>query len=390
MSDPVIDTQTRKSCQTVLIVNPSPDVYGSDLQMLQTVAGLVERGMRVAVALPVDGELVERLQSTGAEVMFVAFPVLRKSYTRPRALVSMLYRAIECIPRCLRLVAYLKPDVLIVNTVTLPWWLLIGRLSRTPTIGHLHEAETQVSRIVRGALIAPLFLANAVIVISESALSAMLSAQPRLAGRARLIYNGVPQPPDEPRAARRRRPIRLAIVGRLSPRKAPDVAIEATALLRAGGHDVTLEVAGTTFPGYEWYEDQLRARAQQEDLAGAVNFSGYNNPIWPVLERADIVLAPSLQEPFGNAVVEAQMSRRPVVAAAALGHLESIVDEQTGLLVEPGNAAAMAEAITQLITDDELASRLAEHGRDEALRRFSVSRYRREVIELVESLCTQS
>lgn len=386
MSDSVVDAQIRKSYQTVLIANPSPDVYGSDLQMLQSVAGLVERGMRVVVALPVDGELVERLQSTGAEVIFIAFPVLRKSYARPRALVSMLYRAIECIPRCLRLVAYLKPDVLIVNTVTLPWWLLIGRLSRTPTIGHLHEAETQVSRIVRGALIAPLFLANAVIVISESALSAMLSAQPRLAGRTRLIYNGVPQPPDEPRPARRGQPIRLAIVGRLSPRKAPDVAIEATALLRAQGYDVTLEVAGTTFSGYEWYEDQLRVRAQQDDLAGAVNFSGYNNPIWPVLDLADIVLAPSLQEPFGNAVVEAQMSKRPVVAAAAMGHLESTVDGQTGLLVTPGDALEMADAVARLIVDEELATRLAEHGRDEAVRRFSVSRYRREVVALVESL----
>ena len=99
--------------------------------------------------------------------------------------------------------------------------------------------------------------------------------------------------------------------------------------------------------------------------------------MWPVLQRADIVLAPSTQEPFGNVVVEAQMSRRPVVAAASHGHLESIVDDQTGLLVPAGDPAAMAEAVKRLIADPELADRVARTAESESVRRFSVERYRR-------------
>ena len=119
------------------------------------------------------------------------------------------------------------------------------------------------------------------------------------------------------------------------------------------------------------------------DLAGAVEFSGYCAPVWPVLQRADIVLAPSTQEPFGNVVVEAQMSRRPVVAAASHGHLESIADGQTGILVPAGDPEAMAEAVKRLIADPELADRVARTAEREAVRRFSVDRYRREVAELV-------
>ena len=63
---------------TVVVVNPSPDVYGADLQMLQTVTGLIEVGRRVVVALPEDGELVPRIRACGAEVEFLDFPVLRK------------------------------------------------------------------------------------------------------------------------------------------------------------------------------------------------------------------------------------------------------------------------------------------------------------------------
>ena len=63
--------------RTVLVVNPSPDVYGADLQMLQTVAGLLADGCRVVVALPEDGELVPRIQALGAEVVLIRF-VVRK------------------------------------------------------------------------------------------------------------------------------------------------------------------------------------------------------------------------------------------------------------------------------------------------------------------------
>ena len=265
----------------------------------------------------------------------------------------------------------------------------MGRLTRTPTIGYVHEAETSAGRLVRRGLLAPLLLADAVIVISETVRAATIAAQPRLAHRTRLIYNGVPSAPAPLAPPERSRPIRLAVVGRLSPRKAPHLVLEA--MRRIGErHDVVVELAGTAFTGYEWYEAQLRETASAPELAGRVLFSGYCSPIWPVLERADIVVAPSLQEPFGNVVVEAQLAGRPVVAAAAYGHLESVTDFETGLLVPPGDAEALADAVARLITDPALAARLGEQARAEAERRFSVPRYRREIAELVRDVSQRS
>ena len=139
----------------------------------------------------------------------------------------------------------------------------------------------------------------------------------------------------------------------------PHLALEATALLRSRGYELEIELAGTAFPGYEWYTEQLEQRAAQDDLAGAVVFAGYCSPIWDNLIRADIMVAPSLREPFGNAVVEAQYSLRPVVATAALGHTESITDGVTGLLVPAEDVAAMAAAIARLVDEPELAEELA-------------------------------
>jgi hypothetical protein len=371
--------------RTVLAVHPSPDGYGADLQLVQTVHALVDDGWRVVVALPHPGPLVDRLTATGADTAFLDFPVLRKASANPLALARLGLAAVACLPRAVRLLRRIRPAVLLVNTVTLPWWLLVGRLTRTPTIGYVHEAETAAAGLVRRALLAPLLLADAVLVISEAVRAATVAAQPRLAGRIRLVYNGVPSAPHPIGPPARSRPTRLAVVGRLSPRKAPHVVLEAVRRI-AQRHDVVLELAGTAFAGYEWYENQLRATAAEPDLADRVQFSGYCSPVWPVLERADIVVAPSVQEPFGNVVVEAQLSGRPVVAAAAFGHLESVRDERTGLLVPPGDATALAAAVERLITDPRLAARLAEQGRAEAQRRFSVSRYRSEIAALVDGV----
>lgn len=375
---------------SVLIANPSPDVYGSDLQMLESVRAMVAHDMRATVAIPNDGELVPRLREAGADVVFLPFPVLRRASRSPWPFVRMVLEAVRTLPRIIRHLRRTRPDVLYVNTVTLPWWLLAGRLAGVPTVIHLHEAETKDGRRTRQALMLPVRLADAVIVISRSALTAMCEVAPCLQEKATLIYNGVPFPPAEPTPASHGAPHRLVVVGRLSPRKAPHLALETLAELVRRGLDVQLEVAGTCFFGYEWYEEELRARAAKPDLEGRVTFSGYCSPIWPVLARSQLMVAPSLREPFGNAVVEAQLSRRPVVATAALGHLESIEHDRTGLLVPAGDVTAMADAAQGLIEDPQRAAALAETARDSARERFSTERYGRQIFELLRRVASRA
>ena len=123
----------------------------------------------------------------------------------------------------------------------------------------------------------------------------------------------------------------------------------------------------------------MRRRAEADDLRGGVTFSGYVSPVWPAIERAHAVLATSLGESLGNAVIEAQLCGRPVIASDVSGHDETVEHESTGLLVPVSEPQALAAAITRLVDCPELAARLAAHGETEARRRFSVSRYHGEV-----------
>ena len=69
----------RTSAARVLVAHPSPDLYGSDWQLVETIHGLIETGHEVLVALPLDGPLVEVLREAGARVAVMPFTVLRKA-----------------------------------------------------------------------------------------------------------------------------------------------------------------------------------------------------------------------------------------------------------------------------------------------------------------------
>jgi len=88
-------------------------------------------------------------------------------------------------------------------------------------------------------------------------------------------------------------------------------------------------------------------------------------------ERAAVVCVPSLREGYGMAAAEAMAYARPVVASAVGGLVDLVEDGVTGLLVPPGDVAALRVAVERLLADAELRARLGASARDRAAERFS-------------------
>ncbi|MBW8481607.1 glycosyltransferase family 4 protein [Actinomadura sp. PM05-2] len=364
-----------------MLAHPSPDLYGSDRMLVESVRALTPSCDVVAV-LPADGPLSPALREAGADVVVLPVPVLRKSYLTPVGLVRLAAGGLRSLPAAVRLLRRRRAAALYVNTVTIPLWLVAARLARVPALCHVHEAEDGVPGPVKAALALPLRLARTLVVNSRAS-ARVLGAAGR---RAVVIYNGV-QPPDavaEPRPVAGP-PARLVLVGRLSPRKGTDVAVRAVTLLRERGHDVELTLVGSVFPGYEWYEEEVRG------IAGAgVHFAGFRPSVGASLAAADIALVPSRVEPFGNVAVEAMLAGRPVVASAAQGLTEIVVDGENGLLVPPDDPAALADAVARLLADWDGALAMAKRAREDAAHRFGGDRYRSELAAAVADLLPAS
>ncbi|NTW38907.1 MAG: glycosyltransferase family 4 protein [Cellulomonadaceae bacterium] len=337
--------------RTILVAHPSADLYGSDRVLLESVSGLVEAGWRVAVTTPEPGPLVALLEARGARVVHCPSPVLRKAMLRPRGLVELVRQGLVGLRRGSRLVSSLRPDAVYVNTVTVPLWLVVARLRRVPVLCHVHEAEGSAPRVVRALLAAPLLLANAVIANSQFSIDVLRTSSRRLAARTELVYNGVPGPASRVLARETLTPpVRLVYLGRLSPRKGVSVAVSALAALDALGVRATLDLVGAVFPGYEWYEQELRDQVARLDLADRVTFHGFLDDVWTLVAACDVLVVPSVvDEPFGNTAVEGVLSARPVVASATSGLLEATAGYRSAQTVTPDDPDALARAVADVV-----------------------------------------
>jgi glycosyltransferase involved in cell wall biosynthesis len=179
-----------------------------------------------------------------------------------------------------------------------------------------------------------------------------------------VVHNGTTLPPTEGRAPAPS-PVRLGIVGRISKQKRHARLLDALAQLPAnsfhlyvvGGSDRTLQ-------------DQIAVRG----LTSHVTWTGFIGDRAAIYAGLDIVVAPAVDEGFGMTVVEAGAFGLPVIAARSGAFPELIRHGETGLLVEPDNADALARALRRLIGDAALRERMGRAARAHVAANFTVEK----------------
>lgn len=209
------------------------------------------------------------------------------------------------------------------------------------------------------------------------------------AERLVLIYSGIEEaePPTVNPAEVRASlgfPIECPLVlfaGRLAAQKGVVDLIDALDLLQHVRPDVRGLIVG---------EGPLRTRLEERAHAyrmdEKVRFLGHRDDVPRLLAAADLLVLPSLYEGLPNVVLEAMQARKPVVATAAPGTTEAVVDRETGLLVPLHSPPALAEAIRTVIQDPDLAHRLGEAGRARVENAFRVENMVAQFAALYESL----
>jgi hypothetical protein len=367
----------------VLFTHPGAELYGADRMALETVTALHAAGHRVHVVLPSGGQLERELDEREVPHDLVAVPVLRKSLMRPDRLCLLLLHSLVGLARAVRVIRRLDAELVYANTVTQPVWLLAARLCRRRVLCHVREAETKPARAVRAAVVAPLALAHVAVYNSRSTRSIVESDAVAKPARSVVVHNAKNW---EPFFRNPPRPLgaspRLCVVGRLSHRKGQDVALRAVEILRNRGIPAHLRLVGGVFPGYEWYEAQLRRQAAA--LGVPCDIAGFRTDVAQCMDEADIILVPSRVEPFGTVALEALAAMRPVVASRVDGLGEILHHELDALLVEPDDPTGIADAVERLVRDPDLAERLCREGYKYVRERFTADAYAAQILAVVD------
>jgi glycosyltransferase involved in cell wall biosynthesis len=352
-----------------------------------SVQALTSVGFEVTVIMPALGPLAAEFEKANAEIVVENLPVIRKALRRPWKALALLVR-LPSVNRAARATLIgLRPDIVYVNTITQPWWLLAAHRLKTPSIVHVREAEANAGRFLNQLLNLPLNLATRIVCNSRSTLEHVLRFARGIRDRTRVIYNGKDWSDYlvSPFTGVSSTP-KVLFLGRLNPRKGPDTAIRAVAELVRQGVDAKLIVAGSVFPGYEWFETELRELVANLGLADRCEFTGFVDDVASTIARADIVTVPSLVEPFGTVAAEGMAGMRPTVVADTQGLLEIVSDGETGLVFTAGDWKSLAACLARIIDDPALASSLAENGRRSVVARFSREQYDRQTVEVANEV----
>lgn len=172
--------------------------------------------------------------------------------------------------------------------------------------------------------------------------------------------------------------------GRLVKEKGADVLLRAFGKVSAKVPDAKLIIAGD---GAE--RKNLEALAAELDLTHSVRFIGQlsQEKMNNALKGAWAQVIPSLwDEPFGIVAIEAMARGTAVIASSSGGLSEIVEDGVCGFLVPPGNAEALSEKLTALLTDKRLASSMAAAARKSATERFSEEAFLRRLFRIYDSV----
>jgi glycosyltransferase involved in cell wall biosynthesis len=340
--------------------------------------GLSERGWSVSVVIPEDGPLTSRLHSAGASVHIHPLAVLRRRLLSASGVVRLGIQGVRERSALAELcrgcsLVHSNTSVILAGGFDVPHVIHVREIYAGAAVGLAARAWPLWRRRLQRA--------DALVCVS-GAVAAQFD-------RAAVIHDGIafshaPQSVPTPWGQVEVRGFAVGILGRIADWKGQDVLIRALAEPALAEIGATAVIAGDAYPGEE--APDIQKLATDLGVNDRVQLLGFRTDPEQVLASVDAVAVPSTRpDPFPNSALEALTAGKPVVAAAHGGLPEMIKDGETGLLVEPGNPAALATALRRLADDPAQRNRMGQAAAADARNRFGVER----MLDQIEAVYAQ-
>lgn len=348
----------------VLLIAYLGDLGGGERSLLDIAGGLDPSRYESFVVCPPGGALEAELGRSG--IPHEAFPM---------ADVRKGLRFGTTIARLFRLIRREHIDVVHANSDTVNrYGLIAARLARRPVVVHL--------RVIRPlSHLRKLLVPWTSRIVANSSASAAPLEGTRAWGKVRVVHNWVDpavflaarDARDSTRASLGAKPgdLVVGLVGQVQfEEKGIGIFLDAASRALGSLPELKLVVVGGDTRGLG-DADRVRARAEELGLTGRLVMAGFRHDIPNIMAALDIMALPTRHEAFGRVFVEAMAAGTPVIGSAVGGVPEVVEANITGLLVPPGEAQALADALVRLGSDQTLRRRMGEAGIRRVSERFS-------------------
>lgn len=369
----------------VLFLHPSNELYGSDLVLLNLVRGLDRHKFAPLVVLANDlayeGLLGKELEASGITYRSLPLAVMRRKYFSPKGIPAFWKRLRDSTQMIVDLIAREHIDIVHTNTLAVWSGATAAQRAHRPHLWHVHELierPPQLNSFMRRFVPSH---AHRIISVSQAGLDHLLSPEVAQA-KGLVLYNGLKGDEWMPSAGRERirqevgcgpQDILMGMMARISSFKAPDVFVQAVALLLAQRPNVRCFIAGGPVPGQTEMLERVQHLIAASPAPERIRLLGYRRDTPDLLAGLDVLVQPSRDpEACSMTILQAMFAGKPVVATDVGGNKELIVHGETGLLVPKEQPAALARALDELLSDPARRQAMGAAGQRRALAHFTL------------------
>jgi len=378
--------------KTVLFVSHSSERNGAERMLLDVLCGLDRGKFRPFLALPRTGPLQREAEEAG--IMTRVLPMKWSLTERSKTWKQPLTRAwnFPGVIRMARLIRNEAVDLVVTNTSAIWTGAFAARRAGVPHIWFVHEIldgeNPLLSHILGRKALIRRMAKLAVRIVANSRASARAFEG---SGKAVVIGNGIDtRRRSAPDLAALRISLGLGkggpvlgIIGKIYPGKGQKEAVLALDLLKRLRPDVRLLVVGGVKD--RCYAGEVRETVRRLGLEKNVLFSGFREDLPEILALLKVLILASTVDSLGRVGLEAMAAGTPVVAVAAGGLPEIVIDGRTGVLVESADPARIAEGAARVLDDPELARAVAEGGRRFVVENYSLEGQVRKIERVLEN-----
>jgi len=379
---------------TVLYLGLYATIGGAERVLLELCSALDKTAWQPLVVLAEDGPLAATLRDRGVEVVVEPFPAppLHR-LLRPR----VLWRELRAALRLRRLARARAARVLHCGDVLALLLLLPAALGGARVV---YQVNFLGGVWRRAALTVLAWLAvDRIVAYSADQRRRLVEGTWGLASRIVVVHPGL-EPAEfagAPRAAFRRElglsngePL-VGMLARLDTWKGHATFLDAADRIRRARPDARFVMVGgalqrDSLPSVARYERSVLDKRAALGLEAAVRVVDHRPDVPGVLAGLDVLVFPSVDEPFGMVVIEAMAAGTPVVASDSGGPAEILEHGRTGLLFPTGDPDALAARVLRLLEERPLGRSLAAAGRERVAEAFHRDRYARDVERLYAGL----
>ncbi len=368
------------SARRVVYLSPSVTLYGARQVLLALVRELDPERYKAAAVVLEEGPLTEALRAEGIPVEVVRIAPWRKGKTWP----FIPWR----LWRISRFCKSLGADIIHANDFwATPWAHHSAKMCGSPKVVVSVHNRPGPGRIAKYGI----GRAHGVHAISQAVYDEF-SGWADCEDRVRLIHSAVDLSPFAAAVAGGFRASEgisadaflVTLPAHVSRRKNQLMLIEALGMLKDRCPQVEVALVGGSKE--DDYLEEIRAHASKTGVADRLHVTAFRDDMPGVYAESDLVALVSVEEGLGLVAAEGMAAGKAVVATRVGGIPEVVAEGETGLLVDRGDAAALAEAIAQLAGNDELRSSLGAAGRRRAMELFHAPAMAGRMMDLYDSV----